>query len=778
MKTFTIFTFCAFIFCLCVGKAGAQHYQNYSQDFCAISHFITSGNGGGCVYVDLVNDVLTIQFSGGFTPSTLRTGKIKYLNTSPLLPDMVIGNLNQGSYTVSLEDGWLKITGSGTITGFVVTMTKNVPANTNPPPIPADLSNWLLSPNGGEVFHVGDDILVDVNTELINSTIRVYLYNGDVLVKDLGVGVSDGRIIATSDLSGSSNQYRIKISSPDGTHYDWSDSYFAIEDYSNWLLSPNGGESYVRGDTIFIDVDENVHDVGSNLAVEVYGANGVFKFYGPISLGSNNFIDTYDGSNTFISGDQHLLKIFDMSDPTIEDWSNGTFSHQLESVQLISAIGGTVNQTSDHELSWEIQGTYEYYELNLVKSGEQDIKIIENGVSGNSFLWKIPDSVPPGTLYRLELNVYFSGGRLKSSLSNYFSVQPHPLRNWLLTPSAGQVFTVHDNIPIVVDTDLYNPGGMNIELYKQLRSVVTSKKLQMGPVKELMASLIERGVVEAVDPALVRFYLPWTIVQSTKMNGQLKTRMVVDGSLRPKGTPSLNDTLLVPPDDQSPCLEVMTRARLFKMIAFGDISEAFFSLKCSFADSLFHAILIPPTFDAAGAGAATAYRMVSYPMGLASSPSAMAMALQFILQKATADGVISESLRNRASRSIYVDDTIVGITAFEEAESLEKALRQYNMFYKEPIRVLPSGAEEMIPILGHLWDQSKDRIYLKPVNPQLAAHSGRLSLRRAAAYPAAAYDVLGFLTSVVALRTRKIYQEILALGIQSWSSAVPEEKAL
>ena len=39
--------------------------------------------------------------------------------------------------------------------------------------------------------------------------------------------------------------------------------------------------------------------------------------------------------------------------------------------------------------------------------------------------------------------------------------------------------------------------------------------------------------------------------------------------------------------------------------------------------------------------------MVSYPMGLASSPSAMAMAVQLILQKATADGV-KEYLREHA----------------------------------------------------------------------------------------------------------------------------------
>lgn len=463
MKTYKILVVnCVFLF-MCFGQVSAQSYQNYSEDFCIIFDFITSGSGGGCVYVDLVNDVLTVRFSGGFTPTTLKTGKIKYLSTSPQLPDMTMGNLNQGNYIVSIEDGWLKISGSDVINGFGITLTKNVP-----PPVPLDLTGWLLSPNGGEVFNVGDEIPIVVNTALLNSAITVQLYKGNELVKSLGIAGTEGRIISTSDITGFSSDYKVKISSPGGDLYDWSNDTFTINDYSDWLTSPNGGESFIRGESIPVSINPTLYDPGTNLAVEVYGANGVFKFYGPEVGGiTGRVINTT--SPSFTIGTAHKIKVYDANDPTKFDWSDGTFTVTLESADLINPVDGESYHRGDIcSFNWSIVGDYSSYDLILKHNGVEQLKILENAVSGTSTQWIVPNNLALDDQYTIQLHVDYPGGRVVDVISGVFSIVTHPLSDWLISPAGGEQFNIGEDIPVLIDEGLLRSEALVLRFTKEL----------------------------------------------------------------------------------------------------------------------------------------------------------------------------------------------------------------------------------------------------------------------------------------------------------------------
>jgi len=85
-------------------------YQNYYKNwnYTKILPSWFSGGGGGGLTVEIKDDILTVNFSAGFSAFPLKVGSIDYLETSPRLPDMQLGVIS-GSYTAYLQNGALYI---------------------------------------------------------------------------------------------------------------------------------------------------------------------------------------------------------------------------------------------------------------------------------------------------------------------------------------------------------------------------------------------------------------------------------------------------------------------------------------------------------------------------------------------------------------------------------------------------------------------------------------------------------------------------------------------
>jgi RHS repeat-associated protein len=99
-------------------------------------------------------------------------------------------------------------------------------ASSNPPP---DLTNWITSPNGGEIITIGSTITVNVNSSLYTvPTLVVELYKGSTMVWGPSYAGMTNRTISTSGLT-SGNDYRVKIYNASvPSESDWSNSNFTI----------------------------------------------------------------------------------------------------------------------------------------------------------------------------------------------------------------------------------------------------------------------------------------------------------------------------------------------------------------------------------------------------------------------------------------------------------------------------------------------------------------------------------------------------------------------
>lgn len=109
-------------------NAAPTGYNNFNQYFS--QNVFTGAGGGGGVTVEITNNVLKVTFSAGFSASVLSTTP-KDLATSPcLLPDIYLGTICAGGYSVVISGGKLKLNyiSGGPVTGFNATLTYNLPA--------------------------------------------------------------------------------------------------------------------------------------------------------------------------------------------------------------------------------------------------------------------------------------------------------------------------------------------------------------------------------------------------------------------------------------------------------------------------------------------------------------------------------------------------------------------------------------------------------------------------------------------------------------------------
>lgn len=93
--------------------AAYGNYPNYSIAISPADLFTGSGGGGGTISVN--NNILTVNFSGGWVQQPLKTGIIKVLTISPALPDIELGPVTTSAtsypnaYNAKIENNSLVI---------------------------------------------------------------------------------------------------------------------------------------------------------------------------------------------------------------------------------------------------------------------------------------------------------------------------------------------------------------------------------------------------------------------------------------------------------------------------------------------------------------------------------------------------------------------------------------------------------------------------------------------------------------------------------------------
>jgi hypothetical protein len=291
----------------------------------------------------------------------------------------------------------------------------------------------VIQPNRGLQWQLGSAHLISW-TDNLSEPVNIYLIDTVAADTSMIAGNVDGSSYAwtISDTLSAASQYKIEVASSLQSISDVSDSTFSLTKFApNEILTveqPNGKEYWTPGRTNLISWSSNFVDTAK---IELYHGNTMYSVLDSMATGNSY---TWTVSDTIPYDSTYKIKILNISDTTVSDMSDTTFS-------ITNAPPGgkiTINQPNGGETWYQGDAYLISWSGNLAKLNGDNYDIllahynasnvlnfvdtIAKNVPPSTYTWTIPSNQEQGAHYRIKITGYILTGVADSSAS-YFSIK-------------------------------------------------------------------------------------------------------------------------------------------------------------------------------------------------------------------------------------------------------------------------------------------------------------------------------------------------------------------
>ncbi|NJD53817.1 MAG: hypothetical protein FIB07_13230 [Candidatus Methanoperedens sp.] len=330
--------------------------------------------------------------------------KIELLKAGTLNRVVIASTLNDGSHPwvipatlVPGKDYKVKITS--------IINISNSDTSDNNFTIPTPSIN-VVSPNGAENWTRGTTKIITWNsTESPGSYVKIELLRpGKPNQLIISATLNDGShpwLIPAAQAPGS--DYKVKITSAiNASNNDTSDDNFMIPAPSFKVVSPNGGENWIRGSTQIIKWN-STESPGTYVKIELL-KGGVLN---RVIIAST----INDGSHPWIipatqtPGDDYKVRITSTANVSNTDTSDANFTIPVPSITVVTP-NGAENWTrgTTRIINWSsTESPGSYVKIELLKSGVLNRVIIASTINDGSHPWLIPVTQATGSDYRVKI---------------------------------------------------------------------------------------------------------------------------------------------------------------------------------------------------------------------------------------------------------------------------------------------------------------------------------------------------------------------------------------
>lgn len=289
---------------------------------------------------------------------------------------------------------------------------------------------------------------------------------------------------------------------------------------------------------------------------------------------------------------------------------------------------------------------------------------------------------------------------------------------------------------------------------------------------------LEEGVIEIVPDDELNsrsHYLPHHPVFKPD-SVTTKIRPVFDASCKVNRSPSLNDCLIKGPNLIEEIPSILLRFRENCIGVTSDIRRAFLQIGLQREDRDFLRFLWWEKDNVV-----KVLRHARVVFGVRSSPFLLGAVISAHLSQVPEE---QSSIAQKLSRSFYIDNCVTSVDSERElvdfvrysTEILAEAKMDLRMWTFGPVEdyvgsIISSEStlENIVPVLGIMWDRKEDNLYIES---KIVGVSETLSKREALSLTQSIFDPLGFLTPVL-LPAKLWLQEIWVVKVD-WDSPLPE----
>jgi surfactin synthase thioesterase subunit len=320
----------------------------------------------------------------------------------------------------------------------------------------------VTSPNGGESWQAGSSHFISWNDNLPGN-VKIELFKGGAFHSTISTSTtSDGNRSWDIPLGlAAASDYTIKITSVDSASvFDISDANFTVYSPVITVTDPNGGESWIIGDSYLITWTDNIAE---NVELQLYKGG---SFYTSITTST-----TSDGSYTWnipggtISGSDYKIRIASVDNSNIFDESNSNFTLASQ-ITVISPNNNENWRTGTAQSIIWSDNISENVKIELYKGGSFHSNIVTSTPSTGSYLWTIPGGTLAGTNYEVKITSVsdastfdFSDANFSIYVGSISVTDPNGGESW--QAGTTQSITWTDNISENVVIDLYKGGSFH-----------------------------------------------------------------------------------------------------------------------------------------------------------------------------------------------------------------------------------------------------------------------------------------------------------------------------
>ncbi|MEO0277200.1 MAG: hypothetical protein ABIL75_03275 [candidate division WOR-3 bacterium] len=246
----------------------------------------------------------------------------------------------------------------------------------------------VKKPNGGEALRAGDNYPIEWDWTGNFSNVKIeYTIDGTTWQIITNSTSNDGDFAWTVPNT-PSNLCRVRITNlDDPSSSDISDNDFTIATNSLTVLYPNGGENFVMGKIypVLWEWEGSIQSVKIEYSVD--GGNT----WNLIVASTQN-----DGSHYWVipssPSTNCLIKISDVSNPSIYDISNNNFTILSSSIEIKTPDGGEVFYPGDNApIHWNWTGSIANVKIEYSVDGGNTWSLITSSTQNDgSYIWTVP----------------------------------------------------------------------------------------------------------------------------------------------------------------------------------------------------------------------------------------------------------------------------------------------------------------------------------------------------------------------------------------------------